>query len=53
MPLDDHTSFYLASLFSPLSDPTRVCIVGLLLDRELSVGAIAVKLGMTKILCFR
>jgi len=48
MPLDDHTSFHLANLFSALSDPTRVRIIGLLLDRELSVGTIAEGLGMSE-----
>ena len=48
MPLDDHTSIHLANLFSALSDPTRVRIIGLLLDRELSVGSIAEQLGMSE-----
>ena len=48
MPLDDHTTFHLANLFSALSDPSRVRIIGLLLDRELSVGSIAKQLGMTE-----
>ena len=48
MPLDDHTSIHLAELFSALSDPTRVRIIGLLLDRELSVGSIAEQLGMSE-----
>lgn len=48
MPLDEHTSIHLANLFSALSDPTRVRIIDLLLDCELSVGSIADQLGMTE-----
>ena len=48
MPLDEHTSFHLANLFSALSDPTRLRIIELLLDDELSVGAIAEQLGMSE-----
>ena len=46
MPLDEHTSFHLANLFSALSDPARVRIIELLLDCEQSVGSIAAQLGM-------
>ena len=48
MPIDDHTSLHLANLFSALSDPTRVRIIDLLIDCELSVGAIAEQLDMTE-----
>jgi len=48
MPIDEHTSLHLADLFSALSDPTRVRIIALLLDCELSVGSIAEQLGMTE-----
>jgi DNA-binding transcriptional ArsR family regulator len=48
MPLDEHTSFHIANLFSALSDPTRLRIIDLLLDCELSVGSIAEQLGMTE-----
>ena len=48
MSLDEHTSFHLANLFSSLSDPTRLRIIGLLLDCELSVGSIAEQLGMSE-----
>jgi len=48
MPINDHTSFHLANLFSALSDPTRVRIIDLLLDCELSVGSIAEQLGMSE-----
>lgn len=48
MPIDDHISLHLANLFSALSDPTRVRIIDLLLDDELSVGSIAEQLGMTE-----
>jgi DNA-binding transcriptional ArsR family regulator len=48
MPLDEHTSFHLANLFSALSDPTRLRIIEILLDCEPSVGAIAGQLGMSE-----
>jgi DNA-binding transcriptional ArsR family regulator len=48
MPIDEHTSSHLANLFSALSDPTRVRIIDLLLDCELSVGSIAEQLDMTE-----
>ena len=48
MPLDEHISFHLANLFSALSDSTRLRIIDLLLDDELSVGAIAEQLGMSE-----
>jgi len=48
MSIDDHAAFHLANLFSALSDPTRVRIIGLLLDCELSVGAMAEQLDMTE-----
>ena len=48
MPLDEHISFHLANLFSALSDPTRLRILDLLLDAELSVGVIAEQLDMTE-----
>ena len=48
MLLDEHTSFHLANLFSALSDPTRLRIIDLLLDCELSVGSIAEQLDMTE-----
>jgi DNA-binding transcriptional ArsR family regulator len=48
MPLDEHTSFHLANLFSALSDPTRLRIIEILLDCEQSVGGIAEQLGMSE-----
>ena len=48
MPLDEHTSFHLANLFSALSDPARLRIIELLLECEQSVGAIAGQLGMSE-----
>jgi len=48
MPLDEHLSFHLANLFSALSDPTRLRIIDLLLDDELSVGSIAEQLSMSE-----
>ena len=48
MPLDEHTSIHLSNLFSALSDSTRLRIIALLLDEELSVGAIAEQLDMSE-----
>ena len=48
MPLDEHLASHLADLFSALSDPTRLRIIHLLLDDELSVGAIAEQLGTSE-----
>ncbi len=41
-------STQLANLFRALSDPTRVRIISLLLDDELSVGVIAKRLGLSE-----
>ena len=48
MNLDKDSSIHLANLFNALSDPTRVLIIDLLLDHELSVGSIAQQLNMTE-----
>ena len=48
MTIDEHKSTHLANLFSALSDPTRVHIIGLVLEDELSVSSIADQLGMTE-----
>ena len=48
MPIHIHKSFHLANLFSALSDPTRVRIIDLLLDDEVSVGSIATQLEMSE-----
>ncbi len=48
MLLKDQTSTHLADLFSALSDPTRLRIISVLLDRERSVGEIADQLGMSE-----
>ena len=48
MSLDEHLVTRLADLFSALSDPTRLRIIHLLLDDELSVGAIAEQLGTSE-----
>lgn len=47
-PLDEHAASHLADLFRTLSEPTRVRIISILLDYELSVGEIAGKLSMTE-----
>ena len=46
--MDEHTAFHLSNLFRALSDPTRVRLIGLLLEGEQSVGALAGQLGMTE-----
>lgn len=48
MLLQENTSTHLADLFSALSDPTRLRIISILLDREMNVGEIAAQLGMTE-----
>lgn len=48
MTLDEHISLHLANLFSALSDPTRLRIIDLLLEDELSVGVIAEQLNLTE-----
>ena len=48
MPLKESTSIYLADLFSPLSAPTRLRIISVLLDGEMKVGDIASQLEMTE-----
>jgi DNA-binding transcriptional ArsR family regulator len=48
MPLDEHTSFHLANLYSALSDPTRLRIIEILLDCEQSVGIIAKQLDTSE-----
>ena len=48
MLLRDQTSTHLADLFSALSDPTRLRIISVLLDRERNVGDIAAQLEMTE-----
>ena len=46
--MDEHTAFHLSNLFRALSDPTRVRLIGLLLEGEQSVGILAERLGMTE-----
>jgi ArsR family transcriptional regulator len=48
MPLRESTSAHLADLFSALSDPTRLRIISVLLERERNVGEIAAQLRMTE-----
>ena len=48
MLLKDNTSTHLADLFGALSDPTRLRIISVLLERELNVGDIASRLGMSE-----
>lgn len=46
--LDEHAASHLADLFRTLSEPTRLRIIAILFDCELSVGDIAGRLGMTE-----
>jgi ArsR family transcriptional regulator len=48
MLLHETTSSHLADLFSALSDPTRLRIISVLLEREMNVGDIAAQLEMTE-----
>ena len=48
MLLKENISTHLADLFSTLSDPTRLRIISVLLDHEMSVGDIAAQLAMTE-----
>ena len=48
MILQESTSTHLADLFSALSDSTRLRIISVLLDGEMSVGQIAAQLVMTE-----
>ncbi|MGE5377012.1 MAG: ArsR/SmtB family transcription factor [Bacteroidota bacterium] len=48
MLLKDPTSHHLADLFSALSDPTRLRIISVLLEKELNVGDLAAQLEMTE-----
>lgn len=48
MLLQEQTSTHLAELFSALSDPTRLRIISVLLDREMNVGEIAAQLEMSE-----
>ena len=48
MLLKENTSAHLAELFSAFSDPTRLRIISVLLDSEMSVGEIAGRLEMTE-----
>lgn len=48
MVLKEQTSTRLADLFSALSDPTRLRIISVLLEREMNVGDIAEQLSMTE-----
>ncbi|HXF85056.1 MAG TPA: metalloregulator ArsR/SmtB family transcription factor [Anaerolineales bacterium] len=48
MSLKETTSVHLADLFRALSDPTRLRIISVLLEDEMSVGDIAARLKMTE-----
>ncbi len=48
MLIKENTFTHLADLFSALSDPTRLRIISVLLERELNVGEIATQLQMTE-----
>ena len=44
----DNTTLHLADLFGALSDPTRLRIISVLLEREMNVGEIAARLEMSE-----
>ncbi len=46
--LDDDSAAHLANLFAALSDPTRLRIISLLLDGEISVGELVARVGLSK-----
>ncbi|HJR81808.1 MAG TPA: metalloregulator ArsR/SmtB family transcription factor [Anaerolineales bacterium] len=46
--LKEQTFTHLADLFSALSDPTRLRIISVLLEREMNVGEIAAQVKMTE-----
>lgn len=48
MPLTELKAIRLADLFSTLSDASRVRIISALLEKEMSVGALADKLTMSQ-----
>lgn len=48
MLLKDNTSIHLADLFGALSDPTRLRIISVLLEREMNVGELAAQLEMSE-----
>lgn len=48
MVLKEHTSARLADLFSALSDPTRLRIISVLLEKEMNVGDLAAQLEMSE-----
>ena len=48
MPIDERTSFQLAELFSALSDPTRLSMISVLLEQEMSVGEIAASIKLSE-----
>ncbi len=48
MLIKENTFTHLSDLFSALSDPTRLRIISVLLERELNVGEIATQLQMTE-----
>lgn len=48
MILSELKAIQLAELFSALSDASRVRIISVLLDEEMSVGSLAEKLSMTE-----
>jgi ArsR family transcriptional regulator len=47
-PLDEHTAAHVAELFRAFSDAGRVRILSALLGRELNVGALAGRLGLSE-----
>jgi ArsR family transcriptional regulator len=48
MPIDENTSIHLAELFSALGDPTRLAILSVLMEGEMSVGELAAQIKMSE-----
>jgi ArsR family transcriptional regulator len=48
MPIDERTSILLADVFTALSDPSRLSIISVLLEREMSVGEIAAAINLSE-----
>ena len=46
--LDEQKAFRLATLFESLSDPTRLRILAVLMEREVNVGDLVQVLGLSK-----
>ena len=48
MPIDERTAIQLADVFSALSDPSRLSMISVLLEHEMSVGQIAAAINLSE-----